>query len=68
MMKFTVSDSGKHVTLTVDVLGVPMTFYHVLQSDQYNRDPKAAIIWAKAYLANVAGSVLTNTIKEHMND
>ena len=45
-----------------------MTFSHVLQAVQYNRDPKAAILWAKAYLANVAGSVLTNSIKEHMND
>lgn len=65
-MKFTVSTNGRHVTLTVDVLGVPLAFSHVIQPAQYERDPKAATLWAKTYLANVAGGTLTQKIKEHI--
>lgn len=63
-MKFNVSTNGRNVTLTVDVLGIPITLAHVIQPAQYERDPKAATLWAKTYLANVAGSTLTQKIKE----
>lgn len=71
-MKFT--ESSVHpdfpdsiaVTLEVDVLGVPLRFSHIIPSAQYLRDPKAAILWTKTYLAHLAGSALTQKIKEHI--
>lgn len=63
-MKLNVSTNERHVTLTVDVLGVPLAFSHVIPKAQYDRDPRAAVLWAKTYLANVAGATLTQKIKE----
>ena len=63
-MKFNVSTCGTLVELVVDVLGVPLYFLHTIPKAQYERDPKAAILWTKTYLANVAGSTLTQKIKE----
>ena len=68
-MKFTVSTHPdfphpKLIELEVDVLGVPLLFSHIISTAQYLRDPKAAILWTKTYLANAAGSTLTQKIKE----
>lgn len=63
-MKFNVSTCGTLVELVVDVLGVPLCFRQAVPKSQYDRDPKAAILWAKTYLANAAGATLTQKIKE----
>ena len=68
-MKFTETihpdfPDSKLIVLEVDVLGVPLRFSHIIATAQYLRDPKAAVLWAKTYLANVAGSTLTQKIKE----
>uniref|UniRef100_A0A7M2QLZ0 Uncharacterized protein n=1 Tax=feces metagenome TaxID=1861841 RepID=A0A7M2QLZ0_9ZZZZ len=63
-MKFNVSTCGTLVELVVDVLGTTLCFRHSIPQAQYERDPKAAVLWAKTYLANSAGATLTQKIKE----